>query len=47
LQGEAPQETLSAAAQAAAETCTRIGATGHAAVMAVNVGHSLTPNDIA
>ncbi|KLK89665.1 ribokinase [Microvirga vignae] len=38
LQGEAPQEILSAAAQAAAETCTRIGATGHAAAMAVNVG---------
>jgi len=47
LQGEAPQETLSAAAQAAAETCTRIGATGHAAVMAVSVGDIPAPNDFA
>lgn len=37
LQGEAPQETLSAAAQAAAETCTRIGAVGHSAAMTVDV----------
>jgi fructoselysine 6-kinase len=46
LQGEAAQKTLGAAAQAAAETCTRIGATGHSAVIAVNVGHIPALNNV-
>jgi sugar/nucleoside kinase (ribokinase family) len=46
LRGEAPQETLSAAAQAAAEACTRIGWTGYAAAMAIDVSHIPALKDI-
>jgi fructoselysine 6-kinase len=38
LRGENPSEALEAAAQAAAETCTRTGAVGHPAAMAVDAG---------
>ena len=47
LRGEAPQETLWAAAEAAAETCTRMGAIGHAAPMEVDLGYIQGLKDIS
>jgi fructoselysine 6-kinase len=47
LRGEGPQETLWAAAEAAAETCTRMGAIGHAAPMAVDIGGIQALKDIS
>jgi fructoselysine 6-kinase len=39
LSGEAPRDTLHAATQAAAETCTHLGAVGHAVPIAIDVSH--------
>jgi len=46
LREEDPQHLLEAAAQAAAETCTRIAAVGHPAPMAVDAGEIPTLEDV-
>ena len=45
LRNEAPEEIMQAAARAAAETCTRVGAIGHATAMAVDAGEIPVPQE--